>query len=46
MWRRLRRRSFAPNRPAVWPQQWGLVLLTAVALAVSAAVVVTVLTRT
>jgi len=45
MWRRLRRRSFAPNRPAVWPEQWGLVLLTVVALALAFAAVVTVLTR-
>jgi hypothetical protein len=29
----------------VWPEQWGLVLLTAAAVAVSVAVVVTVLTR-
>jgi hypothetical protein len=29
----------------VWPEQWGLVLLTVVVLVVSIAVVVTVLTR-
>jgi hypothetical protein len=45
MWRRLRRRSLAPNRPAVWPEQWGLVLLTAVALVAGAAAVVIVLTH-
>ena len=28
MWRRLRRRTFAPSRPAMYPQQLGLVLLT------------------
>jgi hypothetical protein len=30
MWNRLRRRTFAPSRPAVFPEQWGLVLVTAV----------------
>jgi hypothetical protein len=44
MWRRLRRRSFAPNRPPVWPEQWGLVLLSAAVLALSVVVVVIVLT--
>jgi hypothetical protein len=29
MWRRFRRRSLAPRRPAVFPEQWGLVLVTA-----------------
>ena len=29
MWRRLRRKTFAPRRPAVFPEQWGLVLVTA-----------------
>ena len=28
MWRRLRRRSMAPSRPAIYPEQLGLVLLT------------------
>jgi hypothetical protein len=32
MWRRLRRRTFAPRRPAVFPEQWGLVLVTALAV--------------
>lgn len=45
MWRRLRRRTFAPNRPAVWPQQWGLVVVTAAVLVASAVAVVIVLTR-
>jgi len=45
MWRRLRRRTFAPNRPAVWPEQWPLVLFTAVALALGVGAVVLVLTR-
>jgi len=34
MWRRLRRRSFAPSRPAVFPDQVGLVVFTVLALAV------------
>ncbi|HEU4658802.1 MAG TPA: hypothetical protein VFR97_14835 [Capillimicrobium sp.] len=33
MWRRLRRRTFAPRRPAVFPEQWPLVAVTALALA-------------
>jgi hypothetical protein len=32
MWRDLRRRTFAPGRPAVYPDQVGLVLFTVVAL--------------
>ena len=32
MWRRLRRRSFAPGRPAVYPDQIGLVVFVALAL--------------
>jgi hypothetical protein len=36
MWKRLRRTTFAPRRPAVVPEQWGLILVTAVAVAVSA----------
>jgi hypothetical protein len=28
MWRRLRRRSFAPSRPALYPDQFGLALLS------------------
>jgi hypothetical protein len=34
MWRRLRRRTFAPSRPAVYPDQVGLVLFTVLALGV------------
>ncbi|HEV3376058.1 MAG TPA: hypothetical protein VG126_02135 [Thermoleophilaceae bacterium] len=34
MWRRLRRRSMAPSRPAVYPDQVGLVVFTLLALAV------------
>jgi hypothetical protein len=40
MWRRLRRRTFAPRRPAVLPEQWGLILVTALAVAGGAAAVV------
>ncbi len=29
MWRRLRRRTMAPSRPAIYPDQLGLVLITA-----------------
>jgi hypothetical protein len=34
MWRRLRRRTFAPSRPAVFPDQIGLLVFTLVAMAV------------
>jgi hypothetical protein len=40
MWRRLRRRTFAPSRPAVFPEQWGLVLVTALAILGGVAAVV------
>jgi hypothetical protein len=33
MWRRLRRRTFAPARPAMLAEQWGLALATALAIA-------------
>jgi hypothetical protein len=33
MWRRLRRRTFAPRRPLVLPEQWGLILVTALCIA-------------
>ena len=39
MWRRLRRRSFAPSRPAVYPDQVGLLVFTVIALAVGTYVV-------
>jgi hypothetical protein len=32
MWRRLRRRTFAPSRPAVYPDQVGLLIITVIAL--------------
>jgi hypothetical protein len=34
MWRRLRRRTLAPSRPAVHPDQVGLLVFTLLALAV------------
>jgi hypothetical protein len=39
MWRRLRRRTFAPSRPAVFPDQIGLLVITIVAMAVGTYVV-------
>lgn len=44
MWRRLRRRTFAPNRPLLWPEQFGLAFVTALVLVAGIAVVVLVLT--
>jgi hypothetical protein len=40
MWKRVRRRTFAPRRPAVFADQWGLVLVTAIVLLGGIAVVV------
>jgi hypothetical protein len=39
MWKRLRRRSFAPGRPAVYMEQIGLLAVTVVALAIGIYVV-------
>jgi hypothetical protein len=39
MWKRLRRRSFAPSRPAVFLDQAGLLVVTLVAMAVGIYVV-------
>ena len=33
MWKRLRRRTFAPSRPAVYADQIGLLIFTLIALA-------------
>jgi hypothetical protein len=41
MWSRFRRRTFAPRRPAVFPEQAGLVMVTV--MAVVAGVIVLVL---
>jgi hypothetical protein len=40
MWRRLRRRSFAPRRPLIFPEQIGIVLVTALCIAGGLAAVV------
>jgi hypothetical protein len=40
MWKRFRRRSLAPRRPAVYPEQAGLLLVTLAALAGGIIVVV------
>ena len=32
MWRRLRRRTMAPSRPAIYPEQLGLLLLSLAAI--------------
>jgi hypothetical protein len=32
MWKRYRRRSFAPRRPAIFPEQWGLIMVTALVI--------------
>jgi hypothetical protein len=39
MWKRVRRRSFAPGRPAVYMEQIGLLAVTVVALAIGIYVV-------
>jgi hypothetical protein len=43
MWRRLRRRTMAPSRPAMYPEQLGLVLLTLGAIGVGVYLAVRVL---
>jgi hypothetical protein len=40
MWKRLRRRSMAPSRPAVYPDQVGLVFFSLLGIAVGVYVVV------
>ena len=37
MWRRTRRRSFAPRRPLAYPEQMGLILVTALVVALGLA---------
>jgi hypothetical protein len=36
MWRRLRRKTFAPSRPAVYPEQVALLVVTLAAIGVGA----------
>ena len=43
MWKRYRRKTFAPRRPAVFPEQWGLILVTFLCIAMGVAAVVLVL---
>jgi hypothetical protein len=33
MWRRVRRRTMAPSRPALYPEQLGLLILSLLAIA-------------
>jgi hypothetical protein len=40
MWKRLRRRTFAPGRPAIYPDQIGLAVFTLAALGAGIYVVV------
>jgi hypothetical protein len=40
MWRRLRRKTFAPRRPILWEEQYGLALLTGIVIVGSIAAVV------
>jgi hypothetical protein len=44
-WRRLRRRTLAPNRPVLFPEQYGLALVTFLVVAGSIGVVLYALTR-
>jgi len=37
MWRRLRRRSLGPRKPAVWPGQYALATVTLIVLVASVA---------
>ena len=39
MWKRLSRRTFAPRRPAVFPEQWPLAVVTILTLLASIALV-------
>jgi hypothetical protein len=32
MWKRIRRRTLAPSRPAIYPEQLGLLLITLIAI--------------
>ena len=40
MWRRVRRRSMAPRRPVLFPEQYALALVTAVVLLAGLAIFV------
>jgi hypothetical protein len=43
MWRKLRRKTFAPRRPVLFPEQYALAALTAIVLVGSIVIVVLVL---
>jgi hypothetical protein len=43
MWKRLRRRTLAPSRPAVYPEQLGLLLISLLVIAAGIWAVVKVL---
>ena len=43
MWQRYRRRSLAPRRPAVFREQWPLVIITLLVIAGGIAAVIAVL---
>jgi hypothetical protein len=45
VWKRFRRKTFAPRRPAVFPEQYALVMVTVVAIVLGLAAVVLVLTQ-
>jgi hypothetical protein len=45
VWKRFRRKSFAPRRPAVFPEQWGLILVVALAVALGLAAIVLVISH-
>ncbi len=40
MWRRLRRRTMAPSRPAIYPDQLGLLLISLAVIGVGVWVIV------
>jgi hypothetical protein len=40
VWKRYRRRTFAPRRPVLFPEQWPLAVLTILTLVASIALVV------
>jgi hypothetical protein len=44
VWRRLRRRTMAPSRPAIYPDQLGLVIVTAAVIVLGIYFLVRVLT--
>ena len=45
MWRRLRRRSMTPSKPLMYPEQFGLVLFSAIALAIGLGTLIALLVR-